>query len=184
MALAPYHVTGQKAGAALARAEGRFEDASAIANGVLSENPGEPWAYKELGLSNMYLAHLEEALDWFAKAERIGPRDPARWTWLDGRGQALILLGRDEEAVRALISAAEANPRSAGTQALLAAAYALVGRAEPAQTALAVYLAVHPDARASTFRLKAPVPLAATACDYQVKREHLLEGLRKAGMPA
>jgi adenylate cyclase len=131
----------------------------------------------------MYLGHLDEALDWFAKAERIGPRDPARWTWLDGRGQALILLGRDEEAVRSLIAANEANPRSTGTQALLAAAYALVGRAEQAQAALTVYTAKHPDARASTFRLYAPVPLAKTARDYQARREHLLQGLRRAGMP-
>jgi adenylate cyclase len=184
LTLAPHHLTGLKASAALARAGGRFEDAIAVANGVLSENPGEPWAYKELGLANMYLGHLDEALDWFAKAERIGPRDPARWTWLDGRGQALILLERDEEAVRSLIAANEANPRSVGTQALLAAAYALVGRMEAAQAALAAYLAKHPDARASTFRRFAPVPLANTAREYQVKREHLLEGLRKAGMPA
>jgi adenylate cyclase len=184
LTLAPHHLTGLKASAALARAQGRFEDAIAVANGVLSENPGEPWAYKELGLADMYLGRLDEALDWFAKAERIGPRDPARWTWLDGRGQALILLGRDEEAVRSLILASEANPRSAGTQALLAAAYALAGRAEPAQAALSAYLAKHPDARASTFRQHAPVPLAKTAREYQAKREHLLEGLRKAGMPA
>jgi class 3 adenylate cyclase/TolB-like protein/tetratricopeptide (TPR) repeat protein len=184
LALAPHHLTALKASAALARAQGRFEDAIAIANGVLSENPGEPWAYKELGLSNMYLGQLNEALDWFAKAERIGPRDPARWTWLDGRGQALILLGRDEEAVRSLIAANEANPRSIGTQALLAAAYALAGRAEQAQAALAIYVARHPDARVSTFRQYAPVPLAKTGREYQARREHLLEGLRKAGMPA
>lgn len=184
LALAPHHLTALKASAALSRAQGRFEDAIAIANGVLSENPGEPWAYKELGLANMYLGHLDEALDWFGKAERIGPRDPARWTWLDARGQALILLGRDEEAVRSLIGASEANPRSSGTQALLAAAYALAGRAEAAQAALATYLAKHPEARASTFRQFAPVPLAATAREYQARREHLLEGLRKAGMPA
>jgi adenylate cyclase len=182
--LAPHHLTGLKASAALARAQGRFEDAIAIANGVLSENPGEPWAFKELGLSNMYLGRLDEALDWFGKAERIGPRDPARWTWLDGRGQTLILLGRDEEALRSLIGAAEANPRSAGTQALLAAAYALAGRLPQAQAAMATYLALHPDAHASTFRLNAPVPLAKTAREYQARREHLLEGLRKAGMPA
>ncbi|MBV8850855.1 MAG: hypothetical protein JOZ16_14870 [Methylobacteriaceae bacterium] len=184
LTLAPHHVTAMKASAALARAQGRFEDALAIASGVLSENPGEPWAYKELGLANMYLGRLDEALDWFAKAERIGPRDPARWTWLDGRGQALILLGRDAEAVRSLIAASEANPRSVGTKALLAAAYALVGRTDAAHAALSDYLAARPDARASTFRQNAPVPLAATAREYREKREHLLEGLRKAGMPA
>ena len=183
LALAPRHVIALKAKAALSRAEGRFEDAIALANGVIAENPGEPWAYKELGLSSMYLGRLDEALAWFAKAERIAPRDPARWTWLDGRGQALILLGRDEEAVRSLIAAAEANPRSPGTQALLAAAYALVGRANEAQSALATYVVRHPDARVSTFRQFAPVPLARTGREYQARRERLLDGLRKAGMP-
>ena len=57
------------------------------------ENPGEPWAYKEIGLSTLYLGKPDQALDWFTKADRIGPRDPGRWTWLDGRGHALILLG-------------------------------------------------------------------------------------------
>src|SRR5262249_3604854 len=64
---------------------------------AMSTNPGEPWAYKEIGLSTLYLGKPEQALEWFAKADRIGPRDPGRWTWLDGRGHALILLGRDEE---------------------------------------------------------------------------------------
>ena len=75
------------------------------------ENPGEPWAYKEIGLSNIYLGRPEQALDWFVKADRIGPRDPARWTWLDGRGHALILLGRDEEAIHSLTSALDADPK-------------------------------------------------------------------------
>jgi predicted Zn-dependent protease len=86
--------------------------------------------------------------------------------------------------VRSLVSASEANPRNAGTQALLAAACALTGRLEQAQAAMATYLAVHPDARASTFRQNAPVPLAKTGREYQARRAHLLEGLRKAGMPA
>jgi adenylate cyclase len=183
LSLAPRHLLALKTKAALSRAEGRFENAIALANGVIAENPGEPWAYKELGLSSMYLGRLDDALEWFAKAERIAPRDPARWTWLDGRGQALILLGRDAEAVRSLVAAAEANPRSPGTQALLAAAYALAGRLNEAHLALATYLAKHPDARVSTFRQFAPVPLARTGREYQARRERLLEGLRKAGMP-
>src|SRR4051794_31874225 len=99
-----------KAKAALRRAQGRFDDAIAAAEAVITENPGEPWAYKEIGLSNMYLGVPVMALDWFTKADRIGPRDPGRWTWLDGRGHALILLGRDEESIRSLMGALDANP--------------------------------------------------------------------------
>src|ERR1700755_734434 len=125
----------------------------------------------------------EQQLDWFAKAQRMGPRDPARWTWLDGRGHALLLLGRDEEAIRALISALDANPKNISSHGFLAAAYALVGRSEEAHAALAAYLERHPGTRVSTFRTLSPVPLVLTGPNYRQLRAHINEGLLKAGMP-
>ena len=172
-----------KAKAALRRAQGKFNDAIAAAEAIIMENPGEPWAYKEIGLSTLYLGDADLALDWFAKADRIGPRDPGRWTWLDGRGHALILLGRDEEAVRALTSALDANQKNVSTQAFLAAAYALLGRSQEARASLAAYLQSRPGARISTYRRLSPVPLVLTSDKYQQQRARLTEGLRKAGMP-
>jgi tetratricopeptide (TPR) repeat protein len=102
---------------------------------------------------------------------------------LDGRGHALILLGRDEEAIRSLISALDANPRSMSSQAFLAAAYALLGRSDEARTALAGYDQRRPGTRVSTFRRLSPVPLVLTSPKYQQHLERLNEGLRKAGMP-
>jgi Flp pilus assembly protein TadD len=131
----------------------------------------------------MYLGRPGQALDWFAKADRIGPRDPGRWTWLDGRGHALILLGRDEEAVRSLITALDANPGSVSPPAFLAAAYALLGRSDEARASLAIYLQRRPNTRVSTFRRLSPVPLARTGPKYQQQHERLKEGLRMAGMP-
>jgi len=154
-----------------------------VAQAVIMENPGEPWAYKEIGLSTLYLGRPEQALDWFAKADRIGPRDPGRWTWLDGRGHALILLGRDEEAIRALNSALDANPKNLSPHAFLAAAYALLGRSDEARAELALYLQRRPDARVSTFRRLSPVPLALTSPQYRQQQQRIAEGLRKAGMP-
>jgi tetratricopeptide (TPR) repeat protein len=183
LTIEPRHLIALKAKAALRRAQGRFDDAIAVAEAVIMENPGEPWAYKEIGLSTMYLGDPERALQWFAKAERIGPRDPGRWTWLDGRGHALILLGRDEEAIRALNSALDANPRNVAPHAFLAAAYALLGRSDEARAALAAYEQMRPGTRISTFRTRSPVPLALTSPKHQRQRERLNEGLRKAGMP-
>src|SRR5260370_41816444 len=125
-----HHFMSVTAMDALRRAQGRFADAIIAAESVVMETSGEPRAYKEIGLSTLYLGKPEQALDWFAKAHRIGPRDPGRWTWLDSRGHALILLGRDEEAVRALITALDANPKNHFTHAFLAASYALLGRSE------------------------------------------------------
>ena len=183
LAVEPRHLISLKAKAALLRAQGKFDDGIAAAEAVIVENPGEPWAYKEVGLSTMYLGRPQEALDWFAKAHRFGPRDPGRWTWLDGRGQALILLGRDEEALRSFRLALEANPNSTGTYALLAAACALTGRDDEARAALARYDSVRPGATVTDFRRLSPVPLRLTSADYQRQRERLKDGLRKAGMP-
>jgi tetratricopeptide (TPR) repeat protein len=55
LALEPHHLLALKAKTALRRAQGRFDDAIAAAQAVIAENPGEPWAYKEIGLSMLYL---------------------------------------------------------------------------------------------------------------------------------
>src|SRR5262249_55657034 len=183
LATDPRHLMALKANAALRRAQGRFDDGIIMAETVIMENPGEPWTYKEIGLSSLYLGKPQQALEWFAKADRIGPRDPGRWTWLDGRGHALLLLGRDEPAVRTLISALDANPKNCWPQAFLAAAYAFLGRSEEARAALAAYLERRPGTRLSTFRRFSPVPLALTSPNYQQQYQRLTEGLRKAGMP-
>jgi TolB-like protein/Flp pilus assembly protein TadD len=182
-AIEPGNIMVLKAKAALRRAQGRFDDAIAAAEAIIMENPGEPWAYKEIGLSSMYLGQTGKALDWFAKADRIGPRDPGRWTWLDGRGHALILLARDEEAIRSLISALDANRKNLSSHAFLAASYALLGRSDDARASLAAYLQGRPDSRVSTFRRLSPVPLVLTSQLYQQQHERLKAGLRKAGMP-
>ncbi len=182
LTIEPRHLMALKAKAALRRAQGRFDDAIVAAEAIVMENPGEPWAYKEIGLSTMYQGKPEQALDWFAKAARIGPRDPGRWTWLDGRGHALLLLGRDQEAVHALISALDANPKNVSSHAFLAAAYGLLGRTEEAHAALAAYQQKRPGARVSTFRVLSPVPLVLTGARYQQLRARVAEGLRKAGM--
>ena len=179
----PGNIVAMKARAALQRAQGKFDDAIAAAKAVIVRNPGEPWAYKEVGLSLVYLGRPEEALDWFAKAERFGPYDPGRWTWFDAQGQALLLLGRDDEATRSLRAAIEVNPNYTSTYAVLAAAYALRGRDDEARTALAQYRRTNPDVTVSTFRSLSPVPLRLTSAAYLKQREHLKEGLRKAGMP-
>ncbi len=183
LAIDPRQLVALKAKAALLRAQGQFEDAIAAAEAVIAENPGEPWAYKEIGLSTMYLGRAKQALGWFAKAERFGPRDPGRWTWLDGRGHALILLGRDEEAIRYLRSALDANPNAVSTHAFLAAAYALTGRAEEARAALAQHDRLRPGETVMNFRRVSPVPLRLTSPEYQQQHERLKDGLRKAGMP-
>jgi hypothetical protein len=53
-------VVALKANAALLRAQGKFEDAIVAAHLLIEQNPGEPWAYKEVALSTMYLGRVAD----------------------------------------------------------------------------------------------------------------------------
>jgi TolB-like protein/cytochrome c-type biogenesis protein CcmH/NrfG len=183
LALDDRHLTALKAKAALLRAQGKFDDAIAATQAVIALNPGEPWAYKEVALSTMYLGRTADALDWFERAERLGPRDPGRWTWLSGKGQVLLLLGRTGEAITALRAALDSNPAAVGEYPVLAAAYALNGRDDEAHAALAQYTPTHPGATIANFRSLSPVPLKLTDPSYRQQRRRLEDGLRRAGMP-
>ena len=183
LSLDDHHLLALKANAALLRARGKFDEAIAAAQLVIALNPGEPWAYKEVGLSMMYLGRTVDALEWFNKAELFGPRDPGRWTWLGGKGQTLLLLGRDAEAITSLRAAIDSNPADVGDYAVLAATYALSGHNDEARAALVQYDQARPGTTVETFRNLSPVPLLLTDPSYRQQRERLKDGLRKAGMP-
>ena len=110
IALAPDHIGVMKGRAVLLRARGRFRDGIVAAHAVVAQNPGEPMAYRELGLNNLYLGETLEAARWFRRADRIAPRDRIRWTWLQGLGRALVQMGEDAEGVETLRLAAHSNP--------------------------------------------------------------------------
>ena len=179
----PRHIVALKVRAALFRAEGGFDDAITASQAVIAQNPGEPWAYKEVGLSKLYLGRFDEALDWFEKAQQTGPRDPSRWIWLAAMGRVQFFLGHDEEAIRLLRLSAEANPKDAQANALLAAIYALSGRPEDAASALASCLRLRPELTIKRFFADWPVPLQATSPVYRSQHERFREGLRLTGMP-
>jgi adenylate cyclase len=183
LAIEPRHIVALKVHAALFRAEGRFDDAIAASQVVIAQNPGEPWAYKEVGLSELYLGRLREALGWFAKAEQIGPRDPSRWIWLGAMGRVQFFLGRDEEAIRLLRLSADANPNDVRAYALLAAVYALAGRNDEAAAALANCLRLRPELTIKRLFDDWSVPLEATSPAYRTQHERLRDGLRLAGLP-
>src|SRR5262249_39981999 len=79
LAVDPRHVASLKASAALRRAQGKFEEGIAAAEAVIAENPGEPWAYKEIGLSRMYLGHPLPALGTQAQSSSFVPPFMAAW---------------------------------------------------------------------------------------------------------
>jgi adenylate cyclase len=183
LALDPHHIVALKVNAALLRANGLFDEAIAASQVVIAQNPGEPWAYKEVGLSELYLGRFQEALTWFERADQIGPRDPSRWTWLEPIGRVQFFLDHDEEAVRFLRLTIEANPKDVRAYALLAGVHALAGRHDEATTALAECLRRRPDMTIARFFSDWSVPLESTSPEYRRQHDRFREGLRLAGMP-
>jgi len=183
-ALAPGHIGVLKARAMLLRAQGRFGDAVNATQAVIAHNPGEPTAYREMGLNKLYLGATKEATEWFRRADCIAPRDPARWTWLQALGRALMQVGQDQEAAQVLRLAYESNPGWPRGVALLAAAEALVGHIERARQLLTRFNERDPGMTISRFfRERSSVPPTAVSSVYLRENEHILDGLRRAGMP-
>ncbi|MBV8410928.1 MAG: tetratricopeptide repeat protein [Alphaproteobacteria bacterium] len=184
MALAPDHVGLLRARSAVLRARGRFAEAVVAAATLVARNPGEPTAYRELGLNKLYLGETEAAVEWFRRADRIAPRDPHRWTWLQGLGRALMQLGRDAEAVDTLREALANNPGYHRVRALLAAAEALHGEAENGRRSMAEFMAVEPAMTIRKFmEQRSHVPLHAVNAGYLQENERIGHGLALAGMP-
>jgi TolB-like protein/cytochrome c-type biogenesis protein CcmH/NrfG len=180
----PNHIAALRARAAMLRARGSFHEAIRAAEAVIAFNPGEPRVYNELGLSWLYLGDVTKAIEFFNKAARVGPRDPARWVWLSGLGRAQIFLEQYALAMQSLQSAVAANPKDFFARVFLAAACALAGHQVEAEIALQECNRLRPGLtiRALSHRLWS-VPMEATSPRYRTHHQRLLLGLRKAGMP-
>jgi adenylate cyclase len=182
-ALAPEHFEMLMGRALLLRARGRFSDALTAIEALIERNPAEPTAYKEMGLNLLYLGLTRDAVDWFRRADLIAPRDPERWTWLQGLGRALMQLGDDAAAVAVLRQALHNNPVHVRGRAMLAAAQALAGDIEGAHRQLAEYRALEPDMTIGRFaEERSSVPIDAVSQTYRTESARIFEGLRLAGM--
>ena len=180
----PEHLDTLKARALLLRARGRFAEAIVATEAIIARNPAEPTAYKEMGLNKLYIGATRAAVGCFRHADAIAPRDPERWTWLQGLGRALMQLGDDASAVAALSLAMDCNPAYLRGKAMLAAAEALAGDITAAQQHLAEYAAIEPAMTVQRFaRQRSSVPPDAVSPIYRRECERILDGLRRAGMP-
>ena len=121
-----------------------------------------------MGLNKLYLGATREAVEWFRRADAIAPRDPDRWTWLQGLGRALMQLGDDAAAVNALSQAMLSNPDYLRGKAMLAAAEALAGNAEAARRHFEEYAAVEPNMTVRRFaEQRSSVPSDAVSPIYR-----------------
>jgi DNA-binding winged helix-turn-helix (wHTH) protein len=154
----PGHRVALTALATVLRARGRFADAVEVVEALLTRCPGDPPGCRELGLNHLYLGNTEAAVAAFRQADLGGPDDPSRWSWTQGLGRALMQLGRDAEAERAIRITLANNANFHFGHALLAAALALRGDAVGAREAYAEFVRRVPDPAARRERRRPPVP--------------------------
>jgi DNA-binding response OmpR family regulator/tetratricopeptide (TPR) repeat protein len=174
----PNHVGASLSRCEWFRAKLRYEDGLRFCEEVLARYPTSTRALKEIGYDKAYLGRAEEALEAFAQADQLEPNSPRRWTWLQGRGFTLLLLGRNEEAIVWLRRAA-AEPQGSGRAfAWLAAAYALTGRDDEARAALREFRQRWP-----TVTLSSSYFRRTDSARAMRQFGHVLEGLRMAGLP-
>lgn len=177
LAARPTHLGALRARAVALRALGRFRCAILAAETVLALCPGDPPACREIGLNQLYLGDPEEAVRHFRQADLSGPRDPARWTWMQGLGRALMQLGCDAEAVAPLRLAVEGNPAWARGHALLAAALWLSGEHPEARDHYAEFARRVPDAEARAPSRVSPVPADRVSEGYRRHDARILRAL-------
>lgn len=118
----------------------------------------------------LYVDRLDEALQSLDRAMRRDPFPPT-WAW-EIRGSVLYQLKRYEEAA----AYSKVGRDYFWMPAFLAASYAQAGQIEHAATALRQFMSVRPDITCSTFG-------RALWCGSGNWRAHILEGMRKAGLP-
>ena len=182
-----------------------IELAIASAQKALELNEADGWSHQAMGYACMRSGQMQLAGQHLDRAHQLNPNDvniagdranwlnyvgrseeairlldatmqrdpyPPTWIW-EVRGGVLYQLKRYEEAIAAYL---KAGPQPYWMPGLLAAAYAQLGQSENARKAVATMLKLKPDCVLGTFaRL-------AIHIDPR-RREHVLDGLRKAGLP-
>ena len=152
---------------------GENETEIEIADRAVALNPNSWNAWNSRGHVYRIAGLQEEAIRSFERAVRMSPVDPRLHMTLTGIGQALIELGRFDEAIVAGKKALRQNPFWVATYHCLASAFAHLGRDAEAHDAAARVLEIDPAFTISAYIARGGVSNAKL----------FIEGLRKAGLP-
>ena len=147
-----------------------FDEAAFRLERALALNPNDTLVMVWMGWLATYRGRPAEGLDWMSKAASLNPYPPS---WFNTT-QAMVLYGLHRYEESAAILERESNP-SAWVLAYLLAAYGRTGRLDEARARGAKFREQRPDR--SLLQVAAIEP-------YESARDldHLLDGLRKAGV--
>ena len=143
---------------------------------ALQFNPNHEEANECVGLAQMALGQPADAFPYFDKSARLNPyHRPFRLMFF--QAMAHLTAGQHDEAVDVARKGIASNPRFPVLHYTLSSALAWSGDREGARAALDEFLKLD-DGRRSTIE-----GLRAAQSYMSPNFEHVLEGLRRAGMP-
>ncbi len=169
----------------LAFIQGRDDEAVVELERAIAFDPGNIDAYSLLGDIYYLTGQEEKAIAVLDKGMRLSPRDPALPRLLLFKAVALGVLGHDAEASVLLNQALTLLPNDRQIMRVQAATLANLGRDAEARELYQRYAALTGGQLATVAQYRAYLmTLAGANIPIMVAwREHLLAGLRKAGMP-
>jgi adenylate cyclase len=154
---------------------GEWDQAELVQEKAFQLNPNDPRVVAQKGELLTWLGRPEEAVVWIERVMQLDPYSANNWAHL--LGQALFGARRYEDAVQAFL---RVPSPSYGHHAYMAACYAYLGLEDRAKAQTATTLE-----KKANFSAKEYVSSTLFPPLYQKKEDvaHLLDGLRKAGLP-
>ena len=174
--LDPQDASAHRALGATLFATGDHPAAIAECNRAIQLNPSDAQIYFWLGFAQTYSGNAVEALNSFNYAINLSPRDIILGRFYGGLTVSYLFLKRHDEAVEAAQKSIQNPPVPWTIRSYLASALAHLDRAEEAAKAIEHLLEAQP--RCTTVFFKEHLFITDEAY-----REHLFDGLRKAGLP-
>jgi len=170
IALTPDNVAAYNVKVFYLNSSRRSNEGLAAADEGLAINPNYAPLYNARAYAEINLGRFDQAKSDIFQAMRLSPRDPATGLWRTNLADAEMGLGHFDAAIELIHRAIDAGYRQSYPYRELAAAYALDGKADDANTALAEARRLSPQLTVKWVARTNPLPV-------------LLEGLRKAGLP-
>jgi TolB-like protein/class 3 adenylate cyclase/DNA-binding winged helix-turn-helix (wHTH) protein len=157
----------------------RFDQALREAQASIDLNPGSATGYLAMARVQSFAGLSAQAIDNARRGLRRDPNFPAPYLFVEGR--ALFDLQRYDEAVSTLERAVRANPTDYNPQVILAAANGYLGRLDEADRIVARMNELLRNDRLPAFT----VGSLHNRWPYkdQAQRLHLVDGIRRAGVP-
>ena len=151
--------------------DGKPDEGAAELAIALQINPNHADAWTFLGQLRAFEGKPTEGVEHVRKALRLNPHPPGWYYWILGLAQ--YAAGRYEDAIETLRH--DATHRL-GSQRILAASLAQLGRMEEARMEAGQFLAANPDFSMQHWAGTQPFR-------HKTDREHFIDGYLKAGLP-